>query len=50
MCTKHTHRFVDLMAGGMRPLVEHLIGEKEFRNMKDEIAQGMIESLPMAIR
>lgn len=50
MCTKHAHIFVDLMAGSMRPLVEHMIGEKEFREMKDEIGARMIESLPVAIR
>lgn len=50
MCTKHTHEFVDLMAGGLRPLMKHLIGEKQFVAMKDEIAHEMIESLPIAIR
>lgn len=50
MCTRHTHQFVDVMAGSMRPLVEHMIGEKEFVDLKDEIAQQMIENLPVAIR
>ena len=50
MCTRQTHQFVDLMAGRMRPLVQHMIGEKEFVALKDEIAQQMIENLPVAIR
>lgn len=50
MCTRHTHRFIDLMAGRMRPLVQHMIGEAEFVALKDEIAQQMIENLPVAIR
>ncbi|CAN0502931.1 unnamed protein product, partial [Scytosiphon promiscuus] len=50
MCVKHTHNFVDLMAGSLRPLVEHMMGEEEFKALKDDIAKQMIESLPMAIR
>ncbi|CAM9310844.1 unnamed protein product [Ectocarpus fasciculatus] len=50
MCKRHTHGFVDVMAGSMRPLVQHMIGEREFVGLKDEIAQQMIENLPMAIR
>lgn len=50
MCTQHTHDFVDLMAGSLRPLVQHMIGEKEFVALKDEIAQQMIQNLPVAIR
>lgn len=50
MCKRHTHDFVDLMAGRLRPLVQHMIGEKEFVGLKDEIAQQMIENLPVAIR
>lgn len=50
MCKRHTHNFVDVMAGSMRPLVQHMIGENEFVGLKDEIAQQMIENLPMAIR
>ncbi|CBJ26925.1 conserved unknown protein [Ectocarpus siliculosus] len=50
MCKRHTHNFVDDMAGSMRPLVQHMIGENEFVGLKDEIAQQMIENLPMAIR
>lgn len=50
MCVKHTHRFVDLMAGSLRPLVQHMMGEEEFTALKDDIAKQMIENLPMAIR
>ncbi|CAM9479727.1 unnamed protein product [Scytosiphon promiscuus] len=50
MCTRHTHQFVDLMAGSLRPLVEHMIGEREFVELKDEIADQMIANLPVAIR
>lgn len=50
MCKVHTHKFVDLMAGRLRPLVEHMMGAAEFVALKDEIAQQMIENLPVAIR
>lgn len=50
MCKKHTHVFVDTMAGSLKPLVEHMIGGKEFVALKDEIAQQMVENLPVAIR
>ncbi|CAN0385579.1 unnamed protein product [Hapterophycus canaliculatus] len=38
------------MAGSLRPLVEHMIGEREFIGLKNEIANQMIENLPVAIR
>lgn len=50
MCKKHTHVFVDTMAGILKPLMEHMIGGKEFVALKDEIAQQMVENLPVAIR
>lgn len=49
MCRKHTHDFVDVMTGGLRQLVTHVMGEKQFSAMKEEIAHQMVESLPIAI-
>ncbi|CAM9958828.1 unnamed protein product, partial [Discosporangium mesarthrocarpum] len=50
MCTLHTHEFVDDMAGGLRPLVKHMIGREEFHRLKDDIADRIVERLPLAIR
>ncbi|CAM9751844.1 unnamed protein product [Ascophyllum nodosum] len=50
MCVIHTHRYVDTMAGGLKPLLERMIGGKEFLTLKDEIAQQMVQNLPVVIR
>ena len=35
---EHTHRFVDLLAGRLRPFLKRYLGELEFLAIKDDIA------------
>ena len=35
---KHTHRFVDRLAGRLRPFLKRYLGELEFLAIKDDIA------------
>mmetsp|Transcript_70961 Transcript_70961/g.199027 ORF Transcript_70961/g.199027 Transcript_70961/m.199027 type:complete len:430 (+) Transcript_70961:3866-5155(+) len=49
MLDRHTHQFVDKMAGKLKPFVKAYLGEMEFLQMKDDIAAQIMEELPKHI-
>lgn len=42
----HTHKFVDGMAGKLKPLVQRYLGHSSFTAMKDDIANQIVEKMP----